>query len=161
MPPGTRQCASRAAQIGQRRPCSPAAATPIVRPDSSTCIVEIPVLPQLSMVRREKPSRSTADAETALFETPPRGTIEIMQDRFDGSVRVIAGLCRVDRADRGDRSGDLVNRAAAIRHGHHIATRDAIQSAGRHPARFNRNCGTRHQSGLPFAKHGDGHMRHS
>jgi hypothetical protein len=129
----------------------------IVQPDSKTCILEIPILPQLSIVQGEKYSRSIAHAGTAPFERPQWATVRITQDRIDGPMRVSDGQYRVGQADLGNCSGHIVRHSAAGRHAYDIATRYAINTAGRHSARFNRNGHTRRQSGRSFAKcaHGD------
>jgi hypothetical protein len=55
LPPRTRQCASRAASMTDLRR-SPYDPFPIVQADSKTCILKILVLPQLSIVRPDKPA---------------------------------------------------------------------------------------------------------
>jgi hypothetical protein len=102
-------------------------------------------------------SRSTADAENALFERPKYQAITIARDRLRGSLRVVDDRSRLGgRANRGNRSGSFVRHSAAREHAHGIAAICAIRAAGGHSARFDRNSNARHQSARSFAgrRHG-------
>jgi hypothetical protein len=96
-------------------------------------------------------SRSTADAENALFERPKYEAIPIARDRIRGSLRVVDDRSHLGRANRGNRSGSFVRHTAAREHAHGIAAICAICAAGGHSARFDRISNARHQSARSFA----------
>jgi len=115
-------------------------------------------------------SRSTADVGTALFEQPQRATIQITQDRVCCSLHVVGHWRRMAAVSSSLRTGRIFGRAAAGRNVRDFPDdfpddfppdfppAERIYAAGRHSARFHRNCHARHQSGRSFAKYAHGEL---